>query len=239
MGDNRQEARGRGLSRRRLLGASAALGATAISAGPGPALAAWLAPTPWQPAGPFYARFKPLSIDNDLLYLPGHGERAEGRLIHVVGRVLDQSGKPVRGARVEIWQANAFGRYNHPRHQNSNLKLDPNFQGFGHDRTDDDGAYRFRTIKPAPYPDSVSWVRPPHIHFAVYAPGAEAWTTQMYFRGEALNATDRLLQGIADPHDRARVVVALERPGPEFEADSLVGVFDIVLGQPGLESKGA
>lgn len=237
--DRRHRTGARGLSRRRLLGASAALGAAAFSAGPGPALAAALAPTPRQPEGPFYTRFKPLSIDNDLLYAPGRSARAKGQLIHVGGRVLDPSGKPVRGARVEIWQANAFGRYNHPRDQDSTLEPDPNFQGSGHDRTDDDGAYRFRTIKPAAYRTSASWVRPPHIHFAVFAPGTDGWTTQMYFEGEELNAKDRLLQSIRDAQARSRLVVALMPPGPELEADSLVGTFDIVLATPGGKPKGA
>lgn len=202
-----------------------------------PARAAWMPPTPAQPAGPFYAALKPLSIDNDLLFLPGQTKRAEGETIHIMGRILDQSGKAIQGARVEIWQANRHGRYNHPRHANSNLKLDPNFQGFGHNETDRGGAYRFRTIMPGAYPDSPNWVRPPHIHFAVFPPGGPPWTTQLYFAGEPLNKTDFLLQGLLTDADRARVTTTLQSPSPDLEADSRIGKFDIVLGMPGVRQE--
>ncbi|MFQ5765300.1 MAG: hypothetical protein ACE5GT_10240, partial [Rhodospirillales bacterium] len=78
---------------------------------PGAAVAAWLEPTPRQTFGPFYAPLKPLSVDNDLVLVPGSAVPATGRVLHVMGRVLDRSGRPIEGARVEIWQANAFGRY--------------------------------------------------------------------------------------------------------------------------------
>lgn len=215
------------LSRRRLLaGAGAAAGLLLPASA---ALAAFREVTPRQPAGPFYAPFKPLSIDNDLAFLPGRTVRGDGQLINLVGRVLDQTERPIVGARVEIWQANAYGRYNHPRHANSDLKLDPNFQGFGHDRTDEAGAYRFRTIKPGPYPDSPNWLRPPHIHFAVFTLKADPWTTQMYFPGEELNKTDLLLNGVGDAVDRARLIAALE--SRDEDAGSVTVVFDIVLGQ--------
>ncbi len=221
-----------GLTRRRLLQVS--LSASALTASLKPAASAWFPPTPMQPAGPFYAPFKPLSIDNDLLFLPGRTQRADGEMIHISGRVRDQSGKAIKGARVEIWQANQYGRYNHPRHENSNLKLDPNFQGFGHDATDEAGAYRFRTIKPGPYPDSPNWLRPPHIHFAVFPPGGPSWTTQLYFAGEPLNDSDFLLQGLPTDADRNRVTVALKPPTAALEAESRLGVFDITLGIPGV-----
>ncbi len=213
------------------------LGAGALAASFNPTRAAWLPPTPAQPAGPFYAAFKPLSIDNDLLFLPGRTQRAEGEMLHISGRVRDQSGKAIEGARVEIWQANRFGRYNHPRHDNSILKLDPNFQGFGHDNSDQQGTYRFRTIKPGAYPDSPNWLRPPHIHFAVFPPGGAPWTTQLYFANEPLNKTDFLLQGLPTDADRARVTMALQPPAPDLEPDSRMGVFDIVLGTPGVRQE--
>ena len=219
--------------RRRFLRGS--LAASVVLAAAKPSVAAWFPPTPAQPAGPFYAPLRPLSIDNDLLYLPGSSIRADGDMLHIAGQVRDQAGKPIAGTRVEIWQANAYGRYNHPRHTNSNLKLDPNFQGFGHDETDAAGGYRFRTIKPAPYPDSPVWLRPPHIHFAVFPPGGPTWTTQLYFAGEPLNATDHLLQGLPTDADRARVTVTLTPPPPDLEPDSRVGTFDITLGIPGVK----
>ena len=218
------------LSRRRLLAGAGAAGLLLPASG---ALAAFREVTPRQPAGPFYVPFKPLSIDNDLAVLPGRTVRGDGQLIHLVGRVLDQTERPIAAARVEVWQANAYGRYNHPRHANSALKLDPNFQGFGHDRTDETGAYRFRTIKPGPYPDSPNWLRPPHIHFAVFTPKADPWTTQMYFPGEALNETDLLLNRVGDAVDRARLIAAVRPPAEDAEAGSVTLSFDIVLGQAG------
>lgn len=212
-------------------------GATIALAVTEPAIAAWFPPTPEQPAGPFYAALRPLSIDNDLLHLPGRSEAADGDVIHILGQVRNQSGKAISGARVEIWQANAYGRYNHPRHENSNLKLDPNFQGFGHDKTDAAGSYRFRTVKPAPYPDSPSWLRPPHIHFAVFPPGGAPWTTQLYFAGEPLNETDHLLQSLPTDADRARVTASLQPPSPDLEPSSRVGRFDITLGIPGIRQE--
>ncbi len=222
-------------SRRQILRAS--LGAGFLAANAKASAAAWLPPTPSQPAGPFYAPFKPLSIDNDLVFLPGRPQPADGDILHISGRVRDQSGKNVSGARVEIWQANRYGRYNHPRHENSNLKLDPNFQGFGHDQTDTDGIYRFRTIKPGAYPDSPTWLRPPHIHFAVFPPASAPWTTQLYFADEPLNETDFLLQGLPTEADRIRVTMTLGPPAPDLEPDSRMGKFDIVLGTPGVEQR--
>ena len=108
--------------------------------------------TPRQPAGPFYHPIEPLSVDNDLLYHQDPESLADGEVIFIRGRLLDQTGKPIKDARIEIWQANAYGRYNHPRHANSNLPLDTNFFGFGHTLTEPEGHYRFRSIKPAPYP---------------------------------------------------------------------------------------
>ena len=220
--------------RRRLLKLSGLTAAAIALVPPRIALAEWLAATPAQPAGPFYHPFEPLSVDNDLLFREGRTQPAEGDIIYVEGRVRDQTGRPVAGARVEIWQANNYGRYNHPRHANSDLRLDPNFLGFGHTLTDKAGAYRFRTIKPAPYPDSASWLRPPHIHFAIFPKGGAEWTTQMYFAGEELNRGDFLLRGLPSDADRARVTVDLrEAPGAPDKGARL-GRFDIVLGMPGV-----
>ena len=126
-------------------------------------MAVLLEATPYQPAGPFYHPFEPLSVDNDLLYNIDPKSRANGEVIFIRGRLLDQTGKPIKGARIEIWQANAYGRYNHTLQQNSKLPLDPNFLGFGHTLTGPEGHYRFRSIKPAPYPVSLEWLRPPQI----------------------------------------------------------------------------
>jgi protocatechuate 3,4-dioxygenase beta subunit len=214
------------IGRRRLLAGSLAL--AGLSA-PGPALAARLLATPPQSLGPFYPPRKPLDSDNDLIVVAGQPQRAKGQVLHVMGRVLDPAGRPVPGAGVEIWQTNAFGRYHHPRDRRD-VPIDPGFQGYGRDTADDDGHYRFRTVEPVAYPAGGDWMRPPHIHFTISGPGFEPLTTQMYFAGNPLNGRDRLLNGVGDPAQRARLVVALQPPPPDLEPESRLAVFDIVLG---------
>ncbi len=217
------------LCRRRMLaGALALVGAVGARAGL-PALAATgLAPTPRQTRGAFYPPRKPLDSDNDLVTVEGRTGRAQGNLLHVMGRVLDPTGKPVRAARVEIWQTNAFGRYHHPSDRRD-APLDPDFQGYGRDVADDEGHYRFRTVEPVAYPASGSWMRPPHIHFAISGPGFQAFTTQMYFAGNPYNAKDGLLNSIRDPDQRARLVVTLEPAPAALDAGAQMATFDIVL----------
>jgi protocatechuate 3,4-dioxygenase beta subunit len=209
------------VTRRRLVAAAIGAWATAPSLG---ALAASPIPTPPQTTGPFYPRELPLDRDNDLATVAGASARAQGQLTHVFGTVRDADGRPLRGAQVEIWQCNAFGRYHHSNDRRD-APLDPGFQGFGETVTADDGAYRFRTIKPVPYPG-----RTPHIHFAVIAPGGGRLVTQMYIEGEPGNARDGLLNSIRDEAARRSVIVAL-RPAPDVEASALAGTFDIVLGR--------
>jgi protocatechuate 3,4-dioxygenase beta subunit len=152
-----------------------------------------------------------------------------GERIIVTGRVLDEYGRPVPHAIVEIWQANAAGRYAHASDQH-NAPLDPNFQGAGHCVTDEDGRYRFLTIKPGAY----SWRnhhnawRPNHIHFSLFGASlASRLVTQMYFPGDPLLAFDPIFMSVP-PHARERLVsgFALEATEPEF---ALGFVFDIVL----------
>ena len=120
--------------------------------------------------------------------------RAAGQVIEVSGRVLDRLGRPVPGAKIEIWQANAEGRYAHPGDTNPN-KLDPDFQGFGKLTTARDGRYRYVTIKPGAYPDGDDSPRPPHIHLDIS--GAKDRTvTQMLFPGDPLNDGDDVLAGV-------------------------------------------
>ncbi|MEE8271252.1 MAG: protocatechuate 3,4-dioxygenase [Alphaproteobacteria bacterium] len=207
-----------GLTRRHLLAIAAPLAAI-----PGHALAAVLSPTPRQSLGPFYPPTLPLDRDNDLTVVAGRSGRAAGVVTHVFGRLSDVDGRAVPGALIEIWQCNAFGRYHHPRAP-ANAPVDDDFQGYGQTVTDADGAYRFRTIRPVPYPG-----RTPHIHFAVQGPGFERLVTQMYVAGEPLNERDSLLNRVRDPAARARLIVPLE-PAPDIEPDALAGTFDIVLG---------
>lgn len=126
----------------------------------------------------------------------------------VTGRVLDGDGRPVRRQLVEIWQANASGRYIHQGDQHP-APLDPNFTGAGRCLTDDDGVYRFTTIKPGPYPwrnHHNAW-RPAHIHFSLFGREfTQRMITQMYFPGDPLFALDPIYQSITDQKARDRLV---------------------------------
>ena len=198
------------------------LAAAGLAALPGPARAA-LVPTPRQTSGPFYPRTLPLDSDSDLVQIEGRPAPAAGQVIHVFGQVFDPDGRPLPEVLVEIWQCDAFGVYHHPREPRG--PADPNFQGFGRRQADGEGAYRFRTIRPVPYPG-----RTPHIHFAVKGPGFEPLVTQMYLRGEPLNASDFVLARIRDPEARESVLVDFAA-APELEPDALAGRFDLVLGR--------
>jgi protocatechuate 3,4-dioxygenase beta subunit len=189
------------------------------------ARAASLAPTPVQITGPFYPLALPADSDNDLIHVAGRQGTAKGTVTYVTGRVLDPAGRPAFGARVEIWQCDANGRYHNVNDERAEPPLDENFQGYGQTVTDGAGSYRFRTIRPVPYPG-----RTPHIHFAVSAIGLPHFVTQMYVAGEAGNERDGVLMGVRDPAARARLIVPL-RPAPGVEDEALAGTFDIVLGQ--------
>ena len=148
----------------------------------------------------------------------------------MTGRVLDEAGRPVRGTLIEIWQANACGRYIHPRDQHD-APLDPNFTGTGRVLTDEEGRYRFVTIKPGAYPwrnHPNAW-RPAHIHLSLFGPAfATRLVTQMYFPGDPLIPLDPILAGVPDPAARLRLVAAfdLDTTMPEW---ALGYRFDIVL----------
>jgi protocatechuate 3,4-dioxygenase, beta subunit len=180
-----------------------------------------LLPTPPQTEGPFYPPTLPLDSDNDLVQVKGEPHAALGTVTHVIGRLLDRNGRPVAGARIEIWQCDANGRYLHPR-DSSGRPRDEGFQGYGQTLTATDGAYRFRTIRPVPYPG-----RTPHIHFAISGRSFDKLVTQMYVAGDPRNATDMIYNAI-DVTARDRVTVPL-MAAPELEANALKGTFDIVL----------
>lgn len=201
--------------RRKLLMGFAGL----VLAAPVPALARLLQPTPRQTAGPFYPVQPPLDDDNDLTRFHGRVGVANGRITNLSGRIVDLNGRPVRKLRVEIWQCDANGRYHHPR--DGGRALDENFQGFGHDITDGNGRYRFRTIRPVPYPG-----RTPHIHVAVFTPGTPPFTTQLYVRGEPRNAEDFLFNRI--PVERRHMVLADFLPAAN-DGVELSAEFDIVV----------
>lgn len=207
------------INRRTIILAGAGIAASAAAA---TVVAAASTPTPANPEGPFYPKHQQLDKDTDLTLVEGRAERARGQVIRVEGRVLDEAGQPVQGALVDIWQANAQGRYQH-EDDPATAPLDPNFQGWGMVKTDEQGRYAFTTIKPGAYSVDGDWSRPPHIHFKISRRGYHELTTQMYFAGESLNDTDRLLRDV--PEDRRDLLVV------DFEeADGVPkGQFPIVL----------
>jgi protocatechuate 3,4-dioxygenase, beta subunit len=178
-----------------------------------------LTATPGQTAGPFYPDEKPLDRDADLTQMRGHRALAAGQVVYLSGRILDMQGRPVEGARVEIWQANTHGRYVHPW-DNSRRPLDPNFQGFGLQTTDAQGRYRFKTVKPGAY-DS----RPPHIHVGI-AGGKAELTTQIYFPGEPLNERDGLFRSTPG---RESLIAKVGEPRETVEDGALVLQWDAVI----------
>lgn len=183
-----------------------------------------VAETPRQIEGPFFPNRPQPEKDADMTRLQGRAGRAQGEVVDITGRVVDEAGQPVAGALVDIWQANAAGRYAHERDTNPK-PLDPDFQGWAQLLTDADGRYRVRTIVPGAYPASDTWTRPPHIHFKVARRGFRELITQMYFDGHPLNAPDRLLNELGEA-ERAQLTLVLGTP----DADGVrAGSFDLVL----------
>jgi protocatechuate 3,4-dioxygenase beta subunit len=202
-------------ARRQLLtlGAGLALGSSSLARD-------LLTPTPRQSAGPFYPVELPLDDDNDLTRVRGQQATASGEITDLSGHVRDVNGRPIRDVRIEIWQCDAHGRYRHPRERGA-APIDAAFQGFGHTRTDALGGYRFRTIKPVPYPG-----RTPHIHIAVFASAAGPFVTQLYNRAEPGNTDDFLFNRI--PVERRHLVLADFRAVSGAEVEYRAG-FDIIL----------
>lgn len=144
--------------------------------------------------GPFYPVSHPADADADLTWIKGHSTRAAGQVVEISGRVFDVRGNPIPGARIELWQANAAGRYDHPSDV-SKAPLDPHFQGFAAIHADSAGAWRIITVKPAGY-DSPIGKRPPHIHFDVSGKSHRN-IAQLYFpENSAANVADRLYQAL-------------------------------------------
>jgi protocatechuate 3,4-dioxygenase beta subunit len=212
------------LNRRRLFEASAAL--AVLGAAPARlAQAQATSGTPGQILGPFYPVTRTMNETGDLTRVPGRTGRAEGQILTVTGRVRNGSGEPLRGVRLEIWQANALGRYAHPSDRNP-AALDPNFEGYGVVTTDDEGRYRFKTIKPAAYPIiGTDMIRPAHIHFDIMG-RYDRIVTQMYFEGDPYNEKDRFLQSVGRPER----LIAKPAPLPaDAEPGSQALLFELVL----------
>ncbi|PPE66331.1 protocatechuate 3,4-dioxygenase subunit beta [Caldimonas caldifontis] len=172
------------------------------------------------------------ALDHDLTRNAAKNGAPLGERIVVTGRVLDERGRPVRNTLVEIWQANAAGRYVHKVDQHD-APLDPNFLGAGRTLTDSEGRYKFYTVKPGAYPwgnHPNAW-RPNHIHFSLFGEYfASRLVTQMYFPGDPLLALDPIFQGTPErARDRLISQFTLDVTEPDF---ALGYVFDIVLRGP-------
>ena len=203
--------------------------------------------TPWQTTGPFFHFGLPwkggadLTGDSDLGSRPeliqpehdyaiavkrGQGMRALGQRIEVFGYVWDNKGAPILDCLIEIWQANAAGRYAHPEDSRSDVALDSAFIGFGRAASDKDGGYRFRTVKPGPMPGPGNTLQASHIALGIMGPGfLKRLVTRIYFAGEAANAEDPILNLV--PRERRATLISVNQPGA-----ANVYRFDIRLGGP-------
>ena len=178
--------------------------------------------------GPVYGHGSVTDADRDLTNR--HRGKPIGERIIVEGRVIDEDGRAVRDSLVELWQANAAGRYAH-RVDRHDAPLDPNFTGAGRALTDAEGRYRFVTIKPGAYPwlnHSNAW-RPAHIHFSLWGPSfLTRLVTQMYFPGDPLLALDPIYNSVPDPRGRERLLANFDLSLTQPE-HALGYRFDIVL----------
>ena len=202
-------------ARRRFL-----LAATSLAAALLPGVSTARSATPQQMRGPFYPDRMPLDQDNDLTRLMD-GDASRGEITDLTGRVLDLDGAPIEGALVEIWQCDANGRYIHSGDSGGRPR-DAGFQGYGKTSTDADGGYRFRTIKPVPYPG-----RAPHIHVAVTAPGKRPLVTQIYVDGARENGRD-FLRSLLTEDELAAVTVPFRTSGDG--SGLLAAEVDIIIG---------
>ncbi len=180
--------------------------------------------------GPVFSHNDVDALDNDLIKNYSHGGDPIGERIILHGRVLDENARPVPNTLVEIWQANAGGRYRHKK-DTYLAPIDPNFGGCGRTLTDADGYYYFRTVKPGAYPWR-NWVnnwRPAHIHVSVFgAAFAQRLITQLYFEGDPLIAKCPIVQTVPDAGAIDQMVAKLDM-NATIPLDSIAYRFDIVL----------
>ena len=183
--------------------------------------------TPSQTVGPFFLN---CLLRDDARRNVLTGARTVGERIRIEGRVLDGDGTGVPDAMVEIWQANAAGRYRHPADQRNNRPLDPDFIGFGRSGTDDAGAFWFDTIRPGAVPFEGDRMQAPHIGLHVFARGLlNHLTTRLYFDGDPANASDPVLLRVPE----ARRSTLLAHRAPAAATGLAVYHLDIVLQGPG------
>ncbi|RCS54800.1 intradiol ring-cleavage dioxygenase [Bremerella cremea] len=212
-------------SRRQIIRGAAALGATALFT-PG-VFAEMLSLTPRLTEGPFYPDKLPLDKNNDLVIIGDNTTPAIGEITHLTGRILTPSGAAMKNVTIEIWQCDANAVYLHTRDSNGKKnQQDKNFQGYGRFETDSTGEYRFRTIKPVPYPGRPAG----HIHFKVSQGDQELLTSQIFIRGFQGNATDGVFRRAGDQSDR-ELVQADFKPLKGSMVGELAANFDIVLGK--------
>jgi protocatechuate 3,4-dioxygenase beta subunit len=175
-------------------------------------------------------------LDNDLTRQ--HDGEPQGQRIIVHGRVLEEDGRPVPDTLVEVWQANAGGRYFH-RHDNWPSPLDPNFTGLGRTLTGSDGGFRFTTIRPGAYPwgnHANAW-RPAHIHFSLFGRAfTQRLVTQMYFPDDTLFFQDPIFNSVRDEKARALMISAFDYETTE-DSWALAYKWDIVLRQTPMEDQ--
>lgn len=183
--------------------------------------------TPRLTEGPFYPDKLPLDKDNDLLIISDSTTPAVGEITHLTGRILDAKGDPIRDATIEIWQCDANAVYLHSKDSEpKKQQQDKHFQGFGRFTTGSSGEYRFRTIKPVPYPGRPA----PHIHVKVLKGDRELITTQVMMRGHEGNARDGVYSGVRDLIDR-ELILADWKKVPESKIGEWSANFDVVLGR--------
>lgn len=222
------------MDRRKML--KIGIGAITASAGFGAmsrAVASACGLTPAQTEGPFYPVNTQLDVDYDLTQIKGSSKVAIGEIIYVKGVVRDLDCNPIESALVEIWQANHYGKYDHPGDSNP-ASFDPDFQYWGQVITNSSGEYLFKTIIPGEYPAAPSWIRPPHIHFKVTKVGYHELTTQMYFKDNIYNDDDLILQSLT-ASEQSQVVIALKDQVISSDPGAMTANFDLTL----LKVKGA
>jgi protocatechuate 3,4-dioxygenase beta subunit len=171
---------------------------------------AWAQGLPRMTEGPFYPAELPKDSDFDLTRVQGVATAAQGELLDWRGVLVSDKGLPIAGARIEIWQCNAFGVYHHPRDSG---KLDPGFQGFGAVQTSTDGHFAFRTIKPVPYTG-----RTPHIHVKIKSPQTGELTSQVFLAGDAANERDFLWRQLTRAQ-RDAAAMQLTRSGTGWSSE--------------------